>query len=226
MSKAKRERTSADVYEHIYSAILDNRLKPGTKLVEERLAEIFAVSRPRIREVLTRLAHEQMVELFPQRGAYVAKPTIEKAIDVLEARRLIEPAVVKRLITSLTPEKLERLRAHARLEHEAREQKDKRAIIRLAGEFHIVMSELAGNGEYARIMRELSTLSCLVIFLYNLPTATSCRNDDHVLIIDAIAAQDVRLAEELTLHHIDHIEESVKLEPIEATQDLEEVFKL
>jgi len=226
MATEKRELSSADVYEHIYNAILDNRLKPGTKLVEERLAEIFAVSRPRVREVLARLAHEQIVELFPQRGAYVAKPTIEKAIDVFEARRLIEPAVVRRLIDCLTPEKLARLRAHTRLEHEARERKDKRAIIRLAGEFHIVLSELAGNGEYARIMRELSTLSCLVIFLYNLPTATSCRDDDHILIIDAIEARDVARAEALTLHHLDHIEESVKLEPFDATQDLEEVFRL
>ena len=38
-------------------------LPPGTKLVEERLAEIFGTSRARIREVLARLAHEQIVEL-------------------------------------------------------------------------------------------------------------------------------------------------------------------
>src|SRR5690606_41980575 len=95
MASEKRESTVNEIHERVYSAVLDNRLKPGTKLVEERLAEIFSVSRPRIREVLARLAHEQVVELIPQRGAFVAKPTIEKAKDVFEARRSEERRVGK-----------------------------------------------------------------------------------------------------------------------------------
>ena len=101
---------------------------PGTKLVEERLAEIFGVSRARVREVLARLAHEQIVELYPQRGAFVAKPSIEQALDVFEARRLIEPAVLRRLVDTLTPEKVARLRQHHELEVDARRRDDKRAV--------------------------------------------------------------------------------------------------
>ena len=113
-ARLQRENTHDEIYEKIYVAVLEHRLHPGTKLVEERLAEIFDVSRARIREVLARLAHEQIVELYPQRGAYVAKPTIEQALDVFEARRLIEPAVVRRLIETLTPEKLARLSSRRR----------------------------------------------------------------------------------------------------------------
>src|SRR5689334_20598391 len=60
-SQARLERENAhdEIYEKIYVAILEHRLHPGTKLVEERLAEIFGVSRARVREVLARLAHEQ-----------------------------------------------------------------------------------------------------------------------------------------------------------------------
>lgn len=225
MAPPKTAASAQDIYEQIYYAILDNRLKPGTKLVEERLAEIFSVSRPRIREVLAKLAHKQVVELVPQRGAYVAKPSIEQAKDVFEARRVIEPAVVRRLTRNRTPEKLRRLREHSRLEHEARERDDKRAIIRLAGEFHIVLSEEAGNLELARTMRELASLSCLVTYLYNLPTATSCRHDDHLEIIEAIEAGDEERAVALTLLHLDHIEQSVKLDPVDETADLEAVFR-
>jgi DNA-binding GntR family transcriptional regulator len=221
----ERDNSVAAIHERIYVAILEHRLKPGTKLVEERLAEIFATSRPRIREVIARLAHEQIVELYPQRGAYVAKPSIEKAADVLEARRVIEPALVRRMIAQLTPEKLERMREHEVLELAARERQDKRAIIRLAGEFHILLSELAGNAELARTMRELSTLTCLVIFLYNVPTATSCRHDEHSRIIDAIAARNTKLAEELILLHLEHIEQSLQLEPDDEDVDLEDVFR-
>jgi len=223
-ARPERENTHDEIYERIYNAILEHRLPPGTKLVEERLAEIFGTSRARIREVLARLAHEQIVELFPQRGAYVAKPSAEQARDVFEARRLIEPAVVRRLIETLTPEKLTRLRQHQELELDARRRDDKRAVIRLSGEFHSVAAELAGNSALARNMRELSVLTCLMIFLYDAPTATSCRADEHSQIIEAIGKKDAARAERLMLQHLDHIESSMKLDISTETVDLEAVF--
>jgi DNA-binding GntR family transcriptional regulator len=223
-ARLQRENTHDEIYEKIYVAILEHRLHPGTKLVEERLAEIFNVSRARIREVLARLAHEQIVELYPQRGAYVAKPTIEQALDVFEARRLIEPAVLRRLVDTLTPEKLARLRRHQDLEMDARRRDDKRAVIRLSGEFHSLAAELAGNTALARSMRELSVLTCLMIFLYDAPTSTSCRADEHSQIIEAIARRDAVAAERLMLEHLEHIEGSMKLETASENVDLAEVF--
>ena len=224
-ARLERESSYDEIYEKIYVAILEHRLHPGTKLVEERLAEIFGVSRARVREVLARLAHEQIVELYPQRGAYVAKPTIEQALDVFEARRLIEPAVLRRLIDTLTPEKLARLRQHQELEFDARRRDDKRAVIRLSGEFHSLAAELAGNTALARSMRELSVLTCLMIFLYDAPTSTSCRPDEHSQIIDAIAKRDAARAERLMLEHLEHIESSMKLVNVAEEVDLEAIFK-
>jgi DNA-binding GntR family transcriptional regulator len=224
-ARLQRENTQDEIYEKIYVAILEHRLHPGTKLVEERLAEIFDVSRARIREVLARLAHEQIVELYPQRGAYVAKPTIEQALDVFEARRLIEPAVLRRLIETLTPEKLARLRQHQDLELDARRRDDKRAVIRLSGEFHSLAADLAGNSALARAMREMSVRTCLMIFLYDAPTATSCRADEHSKIIDAIAKRDAAKAERLMLEHLDHIEKSMKLEASTEEVDLAAILK-
>ena len=223
-ARLQRENAQDEIYEKVYVAILEHRLPPGTKLVEERLADIFGVSRARIREVLSRLAHERVVELFPQRGAFVAKPSIEQALDVFEARRLIEPAVTRRLVETLTPEKLERLRQHAALEHDARRREDKRAVVRLSGEFHSLAAELAGNTALARSMRELSVLTCLMIFLYDAPTAISCRADEHDQIIDAIARRDAAKAEKLMLEHLAHIESSMNLEVSIEDIDLEAVF--
>jgi len=224
-ARLQRENTHDEIYEKIYVAILEHRLHPGTKLVEERLAEIFGVSRARVREVLTRLAHEQIVELIPQRGAYVAKPSIEQAIDVFEARRLIEPAVLRRLIETLTPEKLARLRQHQELELDARRREDKRAVVRLSGEFHSLAADLAGNTALARSMRELSVMTCLMIFLYDSPTATSCRADEHSQIIEAVARRDSARAERLMLEHLGHIESSMKLDAATEEVDLEAIFK-
>ena len=223
--RLERENLHDEIYEKIYVAVLEHRLLPGTKLVEEKLAEIFSVSRARVREVLARLAHEQMVELIPQRGAYVAKPTIEQAMDVFEARRLIEPAVLRRLIEKLSADRIARLRQHLALEQDARRRDDKRAIVRLSGEFHTLLAEQAGNSALARSMRELSTLTCLIIVLYDAPTASTCLADDHSAIIEAIAHRDVARAEALMLEHLGRIESSLKLEPTTEEVDLAAIFK-
>ena len=224
-ARPDRESTIDEMYERIYVAILEHRLHPGTKLGEERLADIFGVSRAKVREVLARLAHEQIVELYPQRGAFIAKPSIEQARDVFEARRLIEPAILRRLIDTMTPERVGRLRQHLELEVDARRRDDKRAVIRLSGEFHTLAAELAGNSALARSMRELCMLTCLTIFLYDAPTATSCRSDEHTLIVDAIAKRDRARAEKLMLEHLNHIEGSLNLDNTAAEADLEAIFK-
>jgi DNA-binding GntR family transcriptional regulator len=224
-ARQQRDTSVDEIYERIYVAILEHRLHPGTKLGEERMADIFGVSRARIREVLARLAHEQIVQLYPQRGAYVAKPSIEQARDVFEARRLIEPAVLRRLIETVTPEKVARLRQHSELEADAHRRDDKRAVIRLSGEFHTLLAELAGNSALARSMRELCMLTCLTIFLYDAPTATSCRNDEHERIVDAVGKRDRAKAEKLMLDHLDHIEGSLKLGQSANEADLEAIFK-
>ncbi len=220
-----RENANDDIYERIYVAILEHRLHPGTKLGEDRLAKIFDVSRARVREVLSRLAHEQIVELYPQRGAFVAKPTPQQAMDVFEARRLIEPAILKRLVAQLTADKVTRLRQHQELEQDARRRDDRRAVVRLSGEFHVLLAELAGNTALLRSLRELSTLTCLIIFLYDAPTSMSCRADEHAEIIEAIAKRDTARAETLMLGHLDHIERSLSLDSGAVEVDLEAVFR-
>jgi DNA-binding GntR family transcriptional regulator len=224
-ARAEREKSVDEIYERIYVAILEHRLQPGTKLGEERMADIFGVSRARIREVLARLAHEQIVELFPQRGAFVAKPTIEQARDVFEARRLIEPAVLRRLVDTHTPDKVQRLRQHLELEADARRRNDKRTVIRLSGEFHTLLAELAGNSSLARSMRELCMLTCLTIFLYDAPTSQSCRDDEHQMIVDAVARRDSARAEQIMLEHLDHIEGSLQLDQGNGEADLEAIFR-
>jgi DNA-binding GntR family transcriptional regulator len=225
LARLERENAQDEIYERIYTAIAEHRLHPGTKLVEERLAEIFSVSRARIREVLARMAHEQIVYLIPQRGAYVAKPSIEQALHVFEARRLIEPAVLRRLIENLTPERVTRLRHHCELEQNARGRDDKRSVVRLSGEFHILLAEQAGNTSWARHIRELTTLTGLIIVLYGAPTAGSCLADEHSAIVEAIAHRDISRAEAVMLDHLQHIEGSLRLEPVTDEVDLEAIFQ-
>ena len=216
---------AADIYGRIVSAIFEHRLAPGTRLVEDRMAAIFATSRSRIRSVLARLAHERLVRLEPNRGAFVAAPSRAEAREIFESRRLIEPGIVRRLVETIDRPGIERLRALVRDEAKARAATDRQSIIRLSGEFHIVMAELAGNTFLARTIRELATLTCLIIFLYDAPSIPSCHGDEHAEVLDAIARKDTQRAVRLMLHHLDHVERSLALDGAAPQRlDLEQVF--
>jgi DNA-binding GntR family transcriptional regulator len=220
----RSEITGDEMAARIATAIHEHRLLPGTKLGEDRLASIFNTSRARVREVLARMARDQMVELFPQRGAFVTKPSIEQALDVFEARRLIEPGVVRRLAASMDITKMRRLQAHLKHERVARESDDKRATVRLSGEFHVLLAELAGNSALLRSMRELSTLTCLTISLYESAVNTCCLVDEHEAMVTAIAAGHSEQAEKMMLVHLDHIQGSLHLQSNADEADLEQIL--
>jgi DNA-binding GntR family transcriptional regulator len=209
------------IYDRILQAVLEHRLPPGTKLVEDRLAELFDTSRAQVRDVLARLADEGVVATIPNRGAFIASPTADETREVFEARRLIEPALVRRFIAQRDTAAVERLRALVEDEEKARAQQDRPTMVRLSGEFHIRLAEYAGNRMLARSMRSLATLTCLAIFLYDAPHATACREDEHELLLTAISRRRAERAAELMLEHLHHIEASLDLQaPREEAVDL------
>jgi DNA-binding GntR family transcriptional regulator len=208
--------SKADIHGRIYNAIVEHRLQPGTKLTEERLAELFAVSRTQVRGVLQRLAVEQVVTLVPNRGAFVATPTAAEAHDVLDVRRTLEPAVVARLVERIEAgevrDAIKQLRGLVKREQQAHMRGDRRAAVRLSGEFHVVLAELSGSSIYLRMMRELTPLTCLAILSFEAPTAAACPNDEHACLIDAIEAGNTKGAGALMVEHLHHIESALDLE--------------
>mgnify|MGYP001339386987 CR=1 FL=1 len=208
--------SKADIYERIYDAIVEHRLMPGTKLSEERVARLFSVSRTQVRGVLQRLAVEQLVTMIPNRGAFVTTPSADEARDVLEVRRTLEPAIVARLIRRIgdgkAPQALRQLRAITKQEHQAHAKGDRRASVRLSGEFHVKLAQCSGSPVMTRMMRELTPLTCLAILTFEAPTATACPDDEHDRLIDAIETGDEAAAMSLMIEHLDHIEASLSLE--------------
>jgi DNA-binding GntR family transcriptional regulator len=214
-----------EIYERIRNAIAEHRLMPGAKLSEDRLGAIYGVSRTVIRGVLQRLAHEMLITLLHNRGAFVASPTPKDAHDVFEARRLIEPRLIEDACKHATRAQITKLRALVRQEERARSHGDRHTTVRLSGEFHMAVAAIAGNRMLTRAMQELTSLTCLIILLYDAPTATACPNDEHAALVDCIEQGSARAAVRTMLEHLDHIEEALELNPRPAGQSpLEEVL--
>ena len=208
----------AHIVDRIYEAVIEQRLAPGAKLSEANLCTAFGVGRMRIRRSLLILASREVVELQPNRGAYVAQPTAQQAREVFEARLAIEPALSRAVAQKIRRADAKMLASLLKKEAQAHQAGDRREAIRLSGQFHVSLAELAGNSVLLRIVKDLVTRSSLIIGMYGDPGVTNCRDDDHSAIVSALNLGDGDQAEALMYAHLSHITEHLHLQRSPAAQ--------
>src|SRR5271168_1512483 len=189
MSDRARPSTVAGIVDAVLDAIAEGGLPSGTKLGEDRLSRIYAVGRRVVREALKELNFYGVVELLPNRGAFVAQPTPRDAEDVYAARRVIETALVADVARHCTANDIRTLREHLARQQAAETQRDRRAYIRLLGEFHIVLARLVGNPVLVEMLQRLTARTCLMTALYERAEA-SCALAEHAELIDRLAQGD------------------------------------
>lgn len=200
------------VLNEIVRAIYEQRLRPGTKLGEEALAAAFSVSRARIRRVLLTLSQQKLVNLIPNRGAFVIKPSESDARDVFSARRSLEDLVVERVAAKPDAAAIRKLRAHVRSEVAARDQGHRREAIRMAGEFHTMLAHLSGSRVFMGIVEPVLLQCSLIVSMYGGGLVPSCPVEEHQNIVDALAQGDGARASELMKEHLTHLEATLRLD--------------
>ena len=102
---------------------------------EDELSEIYGVSRTLVRSALQGLSHEQLVDIQPNRGAFVSKPSLREAREIFEARALLEPRTARSAALRMTKAAARRLQTHIDDEHEALAQNDIGKALWLSGVF-------------------------------------------------------------------------------------------
>lgn len=220
-----------EVYNRIWTAIMERKLQPGTRLKEEDLCEVFETSRGGIRKVLQRLAHHNLVNLIPNSGAYVAKATVKEAREVFQARRLIETELVRELTQSFSAGKKKALEEHIELEERAHREGDLNRRIRLSGEFHLLIGELADKPVLTHFLREIVSRTSLIIAQYQQSNARHAEQTaehpccEHRGLIEAFARKDATGAVELMIEHLNHLEQQLDLDSgINGAIDLKSIF--
>jgi DNA-binding GntR family transcriptional regulator len=216
--------SAGEVYEQIWSAIIDNSLPPETRLVEERLCEIFGLGRTRLRQVLQRLAHERVVTLMPNRGAMVSRPSVREAREVFAARRVVETGTVAAFLETAGRADCKRIQDHIGHEQSAWRQNDRRTSLKLSGEFHLIIAEAAGNQILVDMLRDLISRSSLIIAVYQTPGAPCCPPDEHRELALALERRDP-ISGDLMVRHLDRVLADLRVaEPSGKTVDLRSVF--
>ncbi|MCC5968048.1 MAG: GntR family transcriptional regulator [Natronohydrobacter sp.] len=199
------------ICDRIWLAVVQRTLRPGARLKEEELTEIFGTTRARVRQALSILEQDGLVTIYPNRGACIAEPGVEDAQDAFSARLAIEQRLVTRLCRSASAEDIATLRDHIAQERAAHARGDSEAVIRLSGEFHMLIAKLSGAELLLKILRMLTIRTSLITAMYQTQATQTCGPDEHDRILAAIEARDeTRACHEMT-HHLEHLETALRL---------------
>jgi DNA-binding GntR family transcriptional regulator len=99
LARARRQvawtSTTERVADAVREEVVEGRLRPGSRLPEQRLCTALGVSRNTVREAMIQLVAERVLVREPHRGVFVARPDRDAIRDVYRARRVIEPGAVR-----------------------------------------------------------------------------------------------------------------------------------
>jgi DNA-binding GntR family transcriptional regulator len=205
-------------------AIVEHRLLPGAKLVEQKLGDRFGVSRTVVRQALYRLSELKLVRLEPARGAFVAAPSIKEAREVFAVRRMVESQMLLELIERIKPADIKQLKAHLKVEREAVMRIDVPTRTKLLFDFHVRLAELLGNQVLIELMQELVSRCSLITLMYQSADNAQASTDEHAGLLRAIEARDADQAITLLHAHLAAVEQQLTEQPRAKSLPLEEAL--
>ena len=199
------------IVEALTRAIVEHRLVPGEKLVEQRLADQFGVSRTLVRQSLFQLSQKYLIIMEPARGARVASPSVAEAQQVFAVRRMLEAGMVRAFMASATSTDISALRMHIDQEKAAVESNDIATRTQLLGDFHVCMAQLMGNTVLAQLLTDLTSRCTLAALMYQTTAAAHHSYEEHGAILCAIESSDEPLALLLMDNHLRNVEKALAL---------------
>ena len=203
--------SSNEIANHIAAAITARKLPPGTKLREEALCRLYSVSRTKIRAALLILSKDKLINMVPDKGAFVSQPSETESRDIFAARRLIEAALAREFVAKARPADYKMLEKHLKIERSVLGENPK-VRSQLLGDFHVLLAAVVGNHVLKEIVHELVSRSSLITMLYQSDRDAVCSSDEHIKFLEAARAGDADLAARLMVEHLSHVEAALKFD--------------
>ncbi len=200
---AMHENLDNKIYREVKAMIVEQRLRPGTKIYQEKLAEDLGVSRTPVVNALKRLEQERLIEAIPRKGFCVRAFSPSEMIRVFELREVLEGLAARRAAQSLTGSQSQEMGGFFK---GIRATDDPGDIDEYAAEdrrFHSFLIEIGGDELLSSILETYSIVasSYLVEFRGGLVRSPSETLPEHLSLIEAICTGDAAKAEELARLH-------------------------
>ena len=196
------------VLERLRALILTGEYGPDERLIEEQLAERLGVSRTPVRQALTMLEAEGLVEITPNRGATVCSFSIEDVWDIYDLRAVLEGHAARRAAGRIERRELERLRELAREMEGLPGQFDDheeeiRALVALNQEFHGTIVEASRNRRLERLINRTVEIPLMFkAFYWYTSHERTISNHYHRQILEALENGDADRAEIIMREHV------------------------
>ncbi len=208
--RARRE-DRARPEDRLRDAIVAGRFQPSERLVEADISKVLGVGRSAVRTALARLEHEGLIVHERHRGARVRLVDAREAVEILEARAVLEGLAARQAALRATPADAEELR---QILGEMRRRLDAGDLLAASDENAVLHRRLLEISSHATAERLIATLkSQLVRFQYRtimLPGRSECSFGEHTAIVDAVAAGDPDAAETAMRAHLSHVAEALR----------------
>ena len=200
-----RQSVSEQVHGALREAIVDVRLAPGSPISENTICRRFSVSRTPVRAALQRLAEEGLVEVFPQRGSFVAPIKLSGLQDSHFVRRSLEVALLREVAPRWTTGMSREMRSMIAKQEQVIAARDADGFFAADEEFHHLLASFAEReGVWQAILAAKVQLSRFVRSWAN-PERLADVIKEHTAIVDALDRGDAAAAERALVTHLDMI---------------------
>jgi DNA-binding GntR family transcriptional regulator len=205
---AGRESKPTGILEQLRVLILTGDYGPDERLIEEQLAERLGVSRTPIRQALTMLEAEGLVEIAPNRGATVCSFSTEDVWDIYDLRAVLEGYAARRSAERIEGGELGRLRELAgEMETLAGRFEDHeeeiRALVAFNQAFHGTIVDASRNRRLERLINRTVEIPLMFkAFFWYTPHERSLSNYYHRRILEALEKGDAEGAETIMREHV------------------------
>jgi DNA-binding GntR family transcriptional regulator len=167
MSKSK-ETIETFIYQKLRDSILKRQLAPGNQLVESVISEKLNVGRTPIRGAIRKLAEEGLVNIIPNRGAFVIQPTKEEIVQAYELRMELEQLAARLAVPYMDENDYEEMRRLCDEEGEAIQQSDFGAYLQINKAFHMAFIRKCANMFLIDFAEKLINQTNIYLVLYEM----------------------------------------------------------
>jgi DNA-binding GntR family transcriptional regulator len=187
----RRQTIGGQVHALLRRQIIVGQLLPRAMLSEQELSQRFGVSRTPIREALIKLADENLVEIYPQYGSFVAPIKLQDVFDSQFVRESLECAAIERAVERIDGAHAKRLRAILQRQRQLHRAGDHDEFFLADERMHALIMDIAGHAKAWRQVEnakaQMDRVRHLSMrFVRKRPSVIA----EHGLIVDRLIARD------------------------------------
>jgi DNA-binding GntR family transcriptional regulator len=198
-------------YDALRDAIVRGEIAPDARLVEADLSTMFAMSRGAVRTALIRLEQDGLVVREPHRGARVRRVSDDEAVEILQARAVLEGLAARQAAKRIDKVGVARLQASLARQRELLEHGDLLGASDANADLHATLLELSGHATAVRLIRSLNAQT--VRYQYRtilIPGRPAASVAEHAAIVDAVSTGQAAEAEEAMRRHLFNVADAVE----------------